>query len=101
MPFLDRFGDVDYGQRMYDVELFVKPGWIDVAPRVYAIYEAESGAVPVKASASIATSFSGGSSVPAPVYSRGRSAMIALELLDNPTLMDFASDAVLYSIGVG
>lgn len=101
MPFLDKFGDVDFGQRMYDVELFVKPGWIDVAPRVYAIYEAESGAVPVKASASIATSFSGGSSVPAPVYSRGRSAMIALELLDNPTLMDFASDAVLYSIGVG
>lgn len=103
IPFLDRFGEVDWGSDVFCKAVAISPGRLGAFKEVYAMDDEVLGIGLTRhtdVATANATSYSGdGSEVVAPILFNKRSSIIAMEVLDDPVLLDMASEMVLYAIG--
>ena len=105
LPFLDKFGEVDFGDAAYETEVTLKGGRIGAFDEVYALEGENVGIKPTRhididdAGTDAIGISSFGDVVAVPIYIKGRDSMIAIDVLDESTLMDLASEMVLFAIG--
>lgn len=109
LPFLDIFGESSYGFMVYCGNVRVAAGFFDIVDNVYEMVNDAigvnpvfmGGALPTMIEAAAYTRSSQGSlsSVPFPIMHRGRSSMIAVDVLDNYVLLELVSEMVLYAVG--
>lgn len=103
LPFIDMFGVSDGGLNSYGSFVSISGG-DGVFNDVYALDGECEGIVPVSLGeidgGLVATGKdTSGNDVPLPIYSHGRSFAIAMDVMDEPSLIDMASDMVLVAIG--
>ena len=103
IPFLDKFGERDYGNAMYSRCAKLRAGRIDAADNVYVMEYDVEGIAPLynvdKATAAAVGYDADGNEVALPILFSGRSSAISMDILNEPAMMDMASDMALYAIG--
>ena len=102
MPFLGYFGDRDYGTMFYLDSVRLSLPQMGISDGVYALSGMTEGARLSVASVADAVAVgydSDGEPVPAPILSRGRDSIVALDIVGNDVLADLASDLACYSVG--
>ena len=105
VPFLDRFGEVDFGMDAYETQVSVKAGRLGAFDVSYAMDGECVGILPTRHTDPDAGDcdavgyLSDGSRVAAPVYFKGRTSAISIDILDEPALTQMVSEMVLLAIG--